>query len=109
MSECSMVRNLSWKRKYPPFLAPTSFQLADLIVNDGEDEQEFQIIYHANFGPPLLEEGSTFAGGGREGHPVQRSMPPKMSHLTRTIRGHAWDSSSRSIVFVRSRTARDAP
>ena len=37
------------------------FQLADLIVNDGEDEQEFQIIYHANFGPPLLEEGSTFA------------------------------------------------
>jgi hypothetical protein len=36
------------------------FQLADLIVNDGEDEQEFQIIYHANFGPPLLEEGSTF-------------------------------------------------
>ena len=37
------------------------FQLADLIVNEGEDEQEFQIIYHANFGPPLLEEGSTFA------------------------------------------------
>jgi uncharacterized protein DUF4432 len=37
------------------------FQLADLIVNDGEGEQEFQIIYHANFGPPLLEEGSTFA------------------------------------------------
>jgi uncharacterized protein DUF4432 len=37
-----------------------TFQLADLIINDSEDEQEFQIIYHANFGPPLLEEGSTF-------------------------------------------------
>jgi hypothetical protein len=45
------------------------FQLADLIVNDGEDEQEFQIIYHANFGPPLLEEGSTFAAA------VERATP----------------------------------
>lgn len=39
-----------------------TFQLADLIENHGADEQEFQIIYHANFGPPLLEEGSSFAG-----------------------------------------------
>jgi Domain of unknown function (DUF4432) len=39
-----------------------SFQLADVIVNHGAGEQEFQIIYHANFGPPLLEEASTFAG-----------------------------------------------
>jgi hypothetical protein len=38
-----------------------TFQLADVIINDSEDEQEFEIIYHANFGPPLLEEGSTLA------------------------------------------------
>ena len=39
-----------------------SFRLADVIANHSADEQEFQIIYHANFGPPLLEEASTFAG-----------------------------------------------
>jgi Domain of unknown function (DUF4432) len=39
-----------------------SFQIADVITNRGSDEQEFQILYHANFGPPLLEEGSSFAG-----------------------------------------------
>jgi len=39
-----------------------SLQIADVITNRGSDEQEFQIIYHANFGPPLLEEASTFAG-----------------------------------------------
>jgi hypothetical protein len=38
------------------------FQIADVIANHGGDEQEFQIIYHANFGPPLLEQGSSFAG-----------------------------------------------
>ena len=50
-----------------------AFQLTDLIINEGEDEQEFQIIYHANFGPPLLEEGSTFSGHAPTGHPVQRA------------------------------------
>jgi Domain of unknown function (DUF4432) len=38
------------------------FQIADVIANHGGDQQEFQIIYHANFGPPLLEKGASFAG-----------------------------------------------
>jgi Domain of unknown function (DUF4432) len=39
-----------------------SFQIADVITNRGSDEQEFQVLYHANYGPPLLEEGASFAG-----------------------------------------------
>jgi hypothetical protein len=58
------------------------FQLADLIVNDGEDEQEFQIIYHANFGPPLLEEGSTFAAA------VER-VTPFNQHAAKDVASYA--------------------
>ena len=36
----------------------TSFQLIDEIRNVGAQEQEFEILYHANFGSPLLEEGA---------------------------------------------------
>ena len=39
-----------------------SFQITDVITNRGLEEQEFQILYHANYGPPLLEEGASFAG-----------------------------------------------
>jgi hypothetical protein len=58
------------------------FQLADLIANDGEDEQEFQIIYHANFGPPLLEEGSTFAAA------VER-VTPFNQHAVKDVASYA--------------------
>jgi hypothetical protein len=37
-----------------------SFRISDTITNRGADTQEFEIIYHANYGRPLLEEGSTF-------------------------------------------------
>ena len=59
-----------------------TFQLADLIINDGEEEQEFQIIYHANFGPPLLEEGSTFAGA------VERVTPFNV-HAAKDVASYA--------------------
>jgi len=36
----------------------TTFQLNDEIRNVGAQEQEFEILYHANFGAPLLEENS---------------------------------------------------
>jgi hypothetical protein len=37
-----------------------SFEISDSVSNCGSSEQEFQILYHANYGPPLLEEGSSF-------------------------------------------------
>src|SRR5438128_768444 len=38
----------------------TEFRIEDTVTNRGGAEQEFQIIYHANHGPPLLEEGAKF-------------------------------------------------
>jgi hypothetical protein len=39
-----------------------TFVIHDSIRNHGAHEQEFQLIYHANYGPTLLEEGSKFVG-----------------------------------------------
>jgi hypothetical protein len=39
-----------------------TFTIQDSIKNYGAHEQEFQIIYHANFGPTLLEAGAKFLG-----------------------------------------------
>jgi hypothetical protein len=36
----------------------TSFRIKDTIVNKSAQPQEFQLLYHANFGKPLLEEGT---------------------------------------------------
>ncbi len=36
----------------------TSLTISDKLVNHGADDQEFQMIYHTNFGRPLLEKGS---------------------------------------------------
>jgi Domain of unknown function (DUF4432) len=36
------------------------FRLRDVVCNRGGTDQEFEMLYHVNFGPPLLEEGSTF-------------------------------------------------
>jgi hypothetical protein len=43
-------------------LGSNSVRFDDTITNQGSHDQEFQIIYHVNFGPPLLEAGSSFAG-----------------------------------------------
>ncbi len=47
----------------------TTFRISDLVTNRGAQEQEFQVIYHANFGAPLLEAGA------RVEIPVERVTP----------------------------------
>jgi Domain of unknown function (DUF4432) len=37
-----------------------SLRISDTLTNLSDYEREFQVIYHGNFGPPLLEEGSQF-------------------------------------------------
>jgi galactose mutarotase-like enzyme len=49
------------------------FRVEDSITNEGADDQEFQIIYHANFGQPLLEKGSRV-------HAAVREMAPMNEH-----------------------------
>jgi len=36
----------------------SGFRIADVVTNAGSQPQEFQMLYHINFGSPLLEEGA---------------------------------------------------
>ncbi len=47
----------------------TSFRITDVVTNRGGQDQEFQVLYHANFGAPLLEAGA------RVEAPVERVTP----------------------------------
>ena len=40
----------------------SAFRISDTVSNRGDAEQEFQVIYHSNFGRPLLGEGARFVG-----------------------------------------------
>ncbi|WP_157773879.1 aldose 1-epimerase family protein [Variovorax atrisoli] len=46
------------------------FTITDEIRNAGSLPQEFQIIYHGNYGAPLLEEGAQFVAPVREVRPI---------------------------------------
>jgi hypothetical protein len=46
-----------------------SFRIDDTVTNRGAAPQELQLIYHANFGAPLLEQGATVVA------PVERIAP----------------------------------
>jgi Domain of unknown function (DUF4432) len=43
-----------------------SFRVSDTLTNHGDYEREFQVIYHGNFGPPLLQEGSVFEAAAKQ-------------------------------------------
>ncbi len=58
------------------------FQITDTVTNRGEYEQEFELLYHTNFGRPLLEEGATFLA------PVAR-ITPFNAHAAKSLSGYA--------------------
>ncbi len=43
-------------------LGSNHFRIEDEVINRAAKDQEFTLIYHANFGPPLLEPGSRLYG-----------------------------------------------
>jgi hypothetical protein len=47
----------------------STFRLADVVTNRGTQPQEFQMLYHVNYGRPILEEGARFLA------PVERVTP----------------------------------
>ncbi|MCS7467123.1 aldose 1-epimerase family protein [Stieleria sp. ICT_E10.1] len=59
-----------------------SFRIDDTVENLGAQEQEFQIIYHANFGAPLLGPGATV-------HAAVKSLAPMDAHAAESIDGYA--------------------
>jgi hypothetical protein len=54
--------NLSLWADISTELGSDSVRFEDTITNQSDCGQEFQIIYHANFGPPLLGTGARFIG-----------------------------------------------
>jgi peroxiredoxin len=46
------------------------FQISDKITNHSAVEQEFGILYHGNYGPPLMEKGARFFGPARQVTPI---------------------------------------
>ena len=60
----------------------TSFRIDDQIRNYSSDPQEFELIYHANFGPPLLGPGSRFIGAIGE-------VTPFNDHAAKSTAGFA--------------------
>jgi len=46
-----------------------TFRIEDAVTNHGAYDQEFQIIYHANYAAPLLEGGSRFVAAAKEVRP----------------------------------------
>ena len=47
----------------------STIRIKDTLTNKSAYEQEYQMIYHANYGQPLLEEGSTFLAPVKEIYP----------------------------------------
>jgi hypothetical protein len=43
-----------------------TYRIEDTLTNHGAFEQEYQIIYHANYGPPLLGQGAKFVGAVKQ-------------------------------------------
>jgi Domain of unknown function (DUF4432) len=56
-----------------------AFRLSDAITNRGGIRQEFQMLYHANFGPPLLEDGARLLA------PVE-AVTPFTDHAAKEIK-----------------------
>jgi hypothetical protein len=53
--------------------------LQDAVTNRGGQRQEFQMLYHTNFGPPLLEEGSRLLA------PVE-TVTPMTDHAAKDVK-----------------------
>lgn len=59
-----------------------SFRIDDTVTNRGASDQEFQLIYHANFGPPLMEASARFEV------PIKH-LSPRNEHAAKAIDQYA--------------------
>jgi len=56
----------------------STLRIADTITNRGNVPQEFELLYHANYGRPLLEEGAVFLA------PVSQ-VTPMNAHAAQSV------------------------
>ena len=61
--------NLELRTEISTVPGSAGFRITDEIINHAGKDAEFQVLYHCNFGRPLLGEGSRFIG------PVKRVNP----------------------------------
>jgi peroxiredoxin len=55
------------------------FQISDTVTNHSAVEQEFGILYHSNYGPPLMEKGARFFGPVKQVTPINEHSAKDVS------------------------------
>jgi len=60
----------------------TSFRVEDIVTNRGGQDQEFELLYHTNYGHPLLEAGSTFLAPASRITPFNDHAAKDIAHYT---------------------------
>ncbi len=56
-----------------------AFRISDKITNRSAKEQEFGVLYHANYGPPLMEKDARFIGPVKRVAPINATAAPDVS------------------------------
>ena len=56
-----------------------TFQISDRVTNRSAVEQEFGILYHGNYGTPLMEKGATFVAPVRQVTPINEHSAADVS------------------------------
>lgn len=59
-----------------------TFRIDDTVTNLGSSDQEFQMIYHTNFGAPLLSKGAKL-------HTAIKKIAPMNEHAGKSINSYA--------------------
>ena len=92
----------------------STFQIEDTLTNRGAFDQEFQVIYHANFGAPLLGAGARFAAAVRRVTPFNAHAAkdvgtyaeyrgPTLGFIEQVYNLHPFaDGEGRSMVMLRN-------
>jgi len=62
-----------------------TFRIDDEVKNYGAYDQEFQIIYHSNYGPPLLEAGSRFVVAAKEVRPFNAHAAKSLNQFAEYV------------------------
>jgi len=68
----------------------TSFALNDTLTNNGDYPKEYQVLYHNNFGKPLLDKGARFAAPVRQVSPFNARAAGELADW-QTYRGPTRD------------------
>jgi Domain of unknown function (DUF4432) len=61
----------------------TAFRIVDVVTNRGDLPQEFELLYHINFGRPILEAGAEFLAPISRVRPFNERAASGIAHFNR--------------------------